>query len=208
MARKGHLKHLERSILLPHQHIWNQPVLGDSEGSSLRGELRGTGIACCLFPRGWRPTTRPRVESLERESLTRPCPSSLAAPYNHLFSYFHQQPNYWSFKVSARCFCLCDDCMSCPPHPHPRLAHASHWGVRLHGPPPLRARWAWGCRLWLLLGGGAGREWVCLPGACGSRVGILPLHCGLGLETGTQVPSAPSLLRVFLNEKGSGYFSA
>lgn len=154
------------------------------------------------FPEGGGPC--PGVES--RESLTRPCPSFLAAPYNHLFSYFHQQPNYWSFKVSARCFCLCDDCMSCLPHPHPRLAHASHWGVRLHGPPPLRAV---GLGLPVMAAAwGAGREWVCLLGACGYRVGILPLHCRLGLEIGTQVPSTPSLLGVFSNEKGSGHFPA
>lgn len=145
------------------------------------------------FPEGGGPC--PRVES--QESLTHPCPSSLAAPYNHLFSYFHQQPNYWSFKVSARCFCLCDNCMSCPPPPPASALHMLLTGVCDCTGPLLCGRWAWGCRLWLLLGGGGGGEWVCLPGACGSRVGISPLHPRFGLEIATQVPSIPSLLGVF-----------
>lgn len=70
-----------------------------------------------------------------RESLTCPCPTPLAAPYNHLFSYFHQQPNYWSFKVSARCFCLCDNCMSCPLLPPPLLCTCFSWGCAIARAP-------------------------------------------------------------------------
>lgn len=61
-----------------------------------------------------------------------PCPYALLpAPRNHLFSYFHQQPNYWSFKVSVWCFCFRGNCMCFPALPLP--AHALHRGVHLHG---------------------------------------------------------------------------
>lgn len=133
--------------------------------------------------------SRPWV--LSTDSL-RPVPVPLpgSPPCNHLFSYSHQQPNYWSFKVSARCFCLCDDCMSCPPLP-PLPCTRFALGCASARDPLLFGRWAWGCRLLL---GGVGRVWVCLPGAYGSRVGVLPRPLEVW-PIDAQIPSSPKPVR-------------
>lgn len=76
-------------------------------------------MASFLFLGGWRAHV-PGLSPERQGSLTCPWPYSLlpAPPHNHLFSYFHQQPNYWSFKVSVWCFCVRDNRM-CSPAPAP-----------------------------------------------------------------------------------------
>ena len=154
---------------LPQQQAWSP--LRAMPG--FRRQWDVPGMASFLFLGGWRAHV-PGLSAERQGSLTSPWPYSLlpAPPHNHLFSYFHQQPNYWSFKVSAWCFCVRDNRMCSPAPAPPRTCFAQ-------GCASARDRLVWVVGL-----GTAGwvccfeRAWVRLPGACGSSVGVCATPAG------------------------------
>lgn len=110
------------------------------------------------------------------------CPTP-QVPHNHLFSYFHQQPNYWSFKVSVRCFCCHGNCMC----PLPASLHMLGTGVCICTGPQV---FAMGLGPWAVAA--ASGTWAHLPGlgTQSGSLGHLCWRCGLQMLC-PQVSAAP-----------------
>lgn len=164
-------EHLEGLSLVPASKSGACPGL--ARDSVENGVYQALLLSCSWEGRGpWSQGCTQRVSNPPSPLL-----SPHSSPHNHVFSYFHQQPNYWSFKVSA---CASASVTSaCALLPWALPAHALPRGVHLHG------TFRWGRRaLGLQAVAAALRESeLACQGFVGSRVGVRAIPAGdLGWE--------------------------